>query len=298
MMDTILNLGLNDETVAGAREGDRERALRLGLLPPLHPDVRRRRPRRPEEPGRGPRAVRDRDPGLQAREVPRATSKTRSSPPRTCRNSSSASRPSSRSAPARTSRRPVGAAPRRRRRRVRLVDERPRDRLPPQVQHPHGVGHRRQRAGHGLRQHRRPVRLRRRLHPRSRHRRKGVLRRIPDQRPGRGRRRRRAHARSPWPSSRTRCPPPTRSSSASARPSRTHFKDVQDFEFTIQDGKLYMLQTRNGKRTAVAALKFAIEMVKEKLIDWQTAIMRNARRPARPAAGARLRPRRAQEGRR
>jgi len=54
-----------------------------------------------------------------------------------------------------------------------------------------------------------------------------------------------------------------------------HFKDVQDIEFTIQDGKLFMLQTRNGKRTAMAALKFSIDMVKEKLIDWQTAILRN-----------------------
>jgi pyruvate,orthophosphate dikinase len=54
-----------------------------------------------------------------------------------------------------------------------------------------------------------------------------------------------------------------------------HFKDVQDIEFTIQDGKLFMLQTRNGKRTAAAALKFSIDMVKEKLIDWKTAVMRN-----------------------
>jgi len=54
-----------------------------------------------------------------------------------------------------------------------------------------------------------------------------------------------------------------------------HFKDVQDFEFTIQDGKVFMLQTRNGKRTAMAALKFSMDMFKEKLIDWETAIMRN-----------------------
>ena len=53
-----------------------------------------------------------------------------------------------------------------------------------------------------------------------------------------------------------------------------HFKDVQDFEFTIQDGKLFMLQTRNGKRTGLAAVRFAVEMEKEKLIDWKTAIMR------------------------
>ncbi|HLG54404.1 MAG TPA: pyruvate, phosphate dikinase [Vicinamibacterales bacterium] len=54
-----------------------------------------------------------------------------------------------------------------------------------------------------------------------------------------------------------------------------HFKDVQDFEFTIEDGVVYMLQTRNGKRTAMAALKFAIDMQKERLIDWKTAVMRN-----------------------
>ncbi len=54
-----------------------------------------------------------------------------------------------------------------------------------------------------------------------------------------------------------------------------HFKDVQDVEFTIQDGKLYMLQTRNGKRTAAAALKFSVDMYREKLIDWKTAIARN-----------------------
>jgi pyruvate, orthophosphate dikinase len=54
----------------------------------------------------------------------------------------------------------------------------------------------------------------------------------------------------------------------------SHFKDVQDFEFTIQEGKVFMLQTRNGKRTGLAAVRFAIEMEKEKLIDWKTAIRR------------------------
>ncbi len=54
----------------------------------------------------------------------------------------------------------------------------------------------------------------------------------------------------------------------------SHFKDVQDFEFTIQEGQVFMLQTRNGKRTGLAAVRFAIEMEKEKLIDWKTAIRR------------------------
>ncbi|HVT88974.1 MAG TPA: pyruvate, phosphate dikinase [Tepidisphaeraceae bacterium] len=52
------------------------------------------------------------------------------------------------------------------------------------------------------------------------------------------------------------------------------YKDVQDFEFTIEKGKLYMLQTRNGKRTAAAAVRIAVEMVKEKLIDEKTGILR------------------------
>src|SRR4030043_141617 len=53
-----------------------------------------------------------------------------------------------------------------------------------------------------------------------------------------------------------------------------HYKDMLDIEFTVQDGKLYMLQTRVGKRTTAAALKIAIDMVKEKLIDKKTAVIR------------------------
>ncbi|MBL4574769.1 MAG: pyruvate, phosphate dikinase, partial [Opitutaceae bacterium] len=46
-----------------------------------------------------------------------------------------------------------------------------------------------------------------------------------------------------------------------------HFKDMQDFEFTVEDGQLYMLQTRNSKRTGLAAIRIAVEMVKERMID-------------------------------
>ena len=53
-----------------------------------------------------------------------------------------------------------------------------------------------------------------------------------------------------------------------------HYKDVQDFEFTVQDGKLYMLQTRNGKRTGLAAVRIAIQMVDEGLITKEEAIFR------------------------
>jgi pyruvate, orthophosphate dikinase len=53
-----------------------------------------------------------------------------------------------------------------------------------------------------------------------------------------------------------------------------HYRDMQDIEFTIQNNKLWMLQTRNGKRTAAAAVKIAVDMVAEKLIDKPTAINR------------------------
>lgn len=53
-----------------------------------------------------------------------------------------------------------------------------------------------------------------------------------------------------------------------------HYKDMQDMEFTIQDGKLWMLQTRNGKRTGAAALKIAVDMVHEGLISKDVAITR------------------------
>lgn len=53
-----------------------------------------------------------------------------------------------------------------------------------------------------------------------------------------------------------------------------HYKDMQDMEFTIQDGKLWMLQTRNGKRTGAAMVKMAIDMLEEGLIDEKTAVLR------------------------
>jgi pyruvate,orthophosphate dikinase len=55
-----------------------------------------------------------------------------------------------------------------------------------------------------------------------------------------------------------------------------HYKDMQDFEFTIQEGKLYMLQTRNGKRTGPAAVRIAVEMVGEGMISKEDAVMRVA----------------------
>src|ERR1700753_670912 len=53
-----------------------------------------------------------------------------------------------------------------------------------------------------------------------------------------------------------------------------HYRDMQDLEFTVQEGKLFMLQTRGGKRTAEAALKIAVDMEREGLIDKRVAVGR------------------------
>ncbi|MBD0324018.1 MAG: pyruvate, phosphate dikinase, partial [Aldersonia sp.] len=59
-----------------------------------------------------------------------------------------------------------------------------------------------------------------------------------------------------------------------ARQLERHYKDVQDMEFTVERGKLYMLQTRSGKRTGAAAVKIAVDLVNEGLIDQTTAVQR------------------------
>ena len=137
------------------------------------------------------------------------------------------------------------------------------------------MGHRGQRAGDGLRQHRRRLGLGRRVHAQPGQRREkefygeflinaqgeDVV----------------AGVRTPEPVAELKKQMP-KAYAELERIRQTlekHFKDVQDFEFTIEDGVVYMLQTRNGKRTAMAALKFSMDMLKEKLIDWKTAVMRN-----------------------
>ncbi|HAH59220.1 MAG TPA: pyruvate, phosphate dikinase, partial [Bacteroidales bacterium] len=53
-----------------------------------------------------------------------------------------------------------------------------------------------------------------------------------------------------------------------------HYRDMQDLEFTIQDGKLWMLQTRNGKRTGAAMVKIAMDMLKQGIITEEEALLR------------------------
>ena len=59
-----------------------------------------------------------------------------------------------------------------------------------------------------------------------------------------------------------------------AKKLESHYKDMQDMEFTIENGKLFMLQTRNGKRTAAAAIKVAVDMVREKMITEEEALLK------------------------
>ena len=102
----------------------------------------------------------------------------------------------------------------------------------------------------------------------------GRLRRLPDQRPGRGRRGRhprhraaRRHGRRTSPSCHTQL-------LENMANLENHYRDMCDIEFTIEQGKLYMLQTRVGKRTAAAALRMAAEMVEEGLIEPKEAVLR------------------------
>ena len=82
---------------------------------------------------------------------------------------------------------------------------------------------------------------------------------------------------------------PDASSKRCSSPWRTTIRDMCDIEFTIEQGKLWMLQTRVGKRTAAAALHIAIEMDKEGLITKEEAVQPRRPRAARPAAAPAVR---------
>ena len=152
--------------------------------------------------------------------------------------------------------------------------------------HPGLVGHRRQRAVDGVRQHGRYVGDRRRLHAQPVDRRAGALRRVPDQRAGRGRRRRHPHAAehhrgrraieagSDKPSMETALPAVFEEFKRTTYLLERHYRDMQDMEFTVEDGKLWMLQTRSGKRTARASIRIAVDMANDGLITRDEAIQR------------------------
>ena len=205
---------------------------------------------------------------------------------------------------------PQGPAMGRDRRRVRLVDEPARRHLSPPAEHSGLVGHGRQRTVDGVRQHGRHLGHRRRLHPQPLDRRARPLRRVPHQRAG---------AKTSSPASARRRTSPSRPASRRVRKSpsmetalpavfeefkRTtyllekHYRDMQDMEFTVEDGKLWMLQTRSGKRTARASIRIAVDMANDGLISREEAGAAHRSRLARPAAAPDDRPgRRAQDRR-
>src|SRR5260370_649568 len=77
-----------------------------------------------------------------------------------------------------------------------------------------------------------------------------------------------------WPASARRSRSPSLCGNGIAAKLEAHYRDMQDVEFTVQEGKLFMLQTRAGKRTAEAALKIAVDMAAEGLIDERIAVSR------------------------
>ena len=148
--------------------------------------------------------------------------------------------------------RPVRAARDRHQGGVQLVDGQARHRLPPRVQDHarHGERHGGQRRDHGVRQHGQRQRHRRGLHPQPGHRREPDVRRVPDERAGRGRGGGHPHARSRSPTSSNEMPAIFTQLVDLRNRLERHYREVQDFEFTIERGTLYCLQTRNGKMNA------------------------------------------------
>ena len=186
MMDTILNLGLNDTTVEGLKArtpngrfafDSYRRFIQMfgGVVLEI------------------PKAAFEHE--FEAVKNERGARSTPISTKRRCATSSRATRRSCGSRRRRTFRRipheQLSGAPQRR---VPLVEQPAREGISPHLRHPGLDRHRGQRADDGVRQHRRSLGHRRRLHAQPGHRRQGVLRRVPDQRAGRGRRRRHPHA--------------------------------------------------------------------------------------------------------
>ena len=253
MMDTVLNLGLNDQSVRGPGQADRRRALRLRLLPALRVDVRADRARHPR---RGLRHPARRGQGALGR--------------RHRRRGPGVAAPCALSTPtSRSSRDHTGAA----------FPQDPDDQLrgaieavfgswngPRAIAYRDARGHRprprhgRQRPGHGVRQPRRAAR--------------GPASASPATRPPA--RRASTATSSSTPRARTSSPGSATPSPSSALKDKfpeihaellaifarleRHYRDMCDTEFTIEQGKLWMLQTRVGKRTGRAALRMAVEM--------------------------------------
>ena len=287
MMDTVLNLGLNDDSVGGPRAsrpttsasrttrtaGSCRCSARSCSTSPatlfeeaLH-ELRRGAGRRHRH-----------------RAVGRRTSRAWSRRSRaSCKQEAGVDFPQD----------PHGAARLRDRGRVQVVERRARARLPPDGEDPRRPRHRRERADDGVRQQGRRLRHRRRVHAQPRHR----ARTGPTATSSRNAQGEDVVAgiriTEPLDAMAQRLPRvPRRSCSSVMQLLENHYRDMCDIEFTIEQGRLFMLQTRVGKRTAAAALRMAVEMEDEGLIDKREAVLRVAAGAARPAAAPAVRPRR------
>ena len=194
MMDTILNLGLNDQSVEGLDGQDRQRRGS-----PTTATAASSRCSATSCSSIDKDAFEHEFEAVKKRA--RRASRHRPRRGRRCARSSRATRRScSKETGKRVPAGPARAAARRARRRVPVVDEPAREGLPPHLRHSRRHRHRRQRAGDGVRQHGRPLGHRRRLHAQPRDRREGVLRRVP---------RSTRRARTSWPASARRSRSPS-----------------------------------------------------------------------------------------
>ena len=284
MMDTVLNLGLNDESVEGlaAQTGDERfaydsyrRFISMYGRIVLDLDGARLRPAARHGQGVGRRHRRRR--GHRRRRSAASASGTRTS---------------SRRPPASRSRRTPSVQLRGAIEAVfqswdgaRAIAYRERERIPHDLGTAVNVqtmvfGNRDDNSGTGVGFTRNAV-----------HRREQALRRLPRERPGRGRRGRHPQHRGPRRARRSSSRRSTRSCSAIFARLEKHYRDMCDTEFTIEQGKLWMLQTRVGKRTGAAALRMAVEMTKQKgwKISQSEALHARHRRPPRPGAAPAVR---------
>ena len=160
MMDTVLNLGLNDDSVGGPRQADRQRALRVRLVPPLRADVRQDRARRPRrrcsKSALARRCVEERG---RRRSTPSSRPTTSQGSSTTFKGIVQRGGGHRRSPTTRTEQLRL-----RDRGRVQVVERRARARLPPHGEDPRRPRHRGQRADDGVRQQGRRLRHRRRVH--------------------------------------------------------------------------------------------------------------------------------------
>ena len=260
MMDTVLNLGLNEETLAGPDRADRQRALRLGRLPPLHPDVRpdrdgrrRRAVRRGARAAQGTRAASTQDTDLDADALRELAGEFKSI----------VREPTGRDFPTD----PLRAARPGDQGRLRVVVRQARPRLP-RVQQDRRTtsgtavnvvtmvfGNMGDDSGTGVAFTRDPNTGEKR-----------ALRRVPDQRPGRGRRGRHPHAAADQPDARRACPRPTPSSSGSASASSSTTGTSRTSSSPSSAAACTCSRRGSAKRTAAAAVRIAADMVDEGII--------------------------------